>query len=481
MRIARFASLVGLIHVAWLASLTLGTHPPLLSDSPMRFHSYLAQRQVILATPGISDNERNRLATMSNADFAAHQLTDAKTRCRDLVRSRRISSIGCVTHPSDSYAAKVVATINEATAEREWHSLNRPFYNVYPVVAEMVSGVNLSLSFEQVLLPYQAMAFQFSESDAPLLPIGRLHRRLHSVLWYSGPDTFPADPSDRMWVAILEFEGLIAPCITFPYCDPQSQVEEFLRYQRSHTQDAVDARMRLEQRDSEAAIVDALARGEPATPDARFGVTLVYTQAAEWCFRLLVLTSLLAAGNDLVTPVLLAKDQDAMGNVSPEEMAKWVEMRASKARQRGLLGFEVGRALQEEKDRSPHFRNPHLALFHTGPGRTQPRVQLRRGSVVISKALTKVPTGFLGPETPEELASCEAVRVREHISARTRFFILKRDDYCCQICGASPKTDAGTQLHIDHKEPVAAGGSSDISNLWVLCSRCNLGKGVEPL
>ena len=447
----------------------------------MRFHSYLAQRQVILATPGISPRERNRLATMSNADFATQELAEAKTRSSDLIRSRRISSSGCVTHADDSRAAQVISTINESTAESAWHSLNRPFYNVYPVVADMVASVNLDLSFDQVILPYDAMAFQFSESDAPTLPIGTLRRRLNSILWYSGADTFPADPSDRMWVAILEFEGLIVPCVTFPYCDPQSQVEEFLRYQRSHTQDAVHARMKREQRDSEAAIIDALARGDTATPNARFGPSSVYVEASEWCFRLLVLTSLLAAGNDLVTPVLLAKDKDAMGGVSPEEMEKWIEMRASKARQRGLLGFEVGRALQEEKDRSPHFRNPHLALFHTGPGRTQPRVQLRRGSVVISKALTKVPTGFLGPETPDELGSCEAVRVREHISARTRFYILKRDDYRCQICGASPKTEAGTQLHIDHKEPVAAGGSSDISNLWVLCSRCNLGKGAESL
>ena len=478
MRIARFASVLGVIHVALLASLTLGTQPTILSDSPMRFHSYRPQRQVAISTQGISAEARNHLSSMSNEEYATETYNRAMNYYQSLKKSNRLDRDG-LAKQGDQHASLVMNELRESTAEKCWYSLQRPFYNVFPVVCDMVTGVKLSVTFDQVQLPFPAMLFQFAESSPPALPVGRITLRLRSVLWYSGQDVLSPNPSDRCWICIPEFEGDVVPCLAVYFGDETLEVESALLQCFETGQREVAERIRIEGYDTELAMIDAIINQTRGTGPG--GATTNYNEVFDWCFRLLVLTSLLAAGNDLVTPVLLAKDQDAMGSVSPEETEKWIEMRARKARQRGLLGFEVGRALQEEKDRSPHFRNSHLALFHTGPGRKQPRVQLRRGSVVISKALTKVPTGFLGPETPEEIASCDQVNVREPMSVRTRFFILKRDDYRCKICGASPKTDTTTQLHIDHKMAVAAGGSSDISNLWVLCSRCNLGKGVEPL
>jgi len=422
---------------------------------------------------------RNQLSGLSNAEYATLQYDKAMPQYMALKRTLRIDADGEATL-GDSHASEVVVLLRETTAEKAWYMLQRPFYNVFPVVADMVAGVKLNITFEEVRLPFQAMCFQFSEQTPPSLTVGSTTRRLESLLWYSGLDPISNDPSHRIWICIPEFEGNVVPCWTICYGDQSAEVEESLLKCREVNRREVRERMRKEGRDTDSAMIDAILARSSAL-HATSGVTSNYNDAAEWCFRLLVLTSLLAAGNDLITPVLLAKDQQPMGAVSPEEIEKWIEMKASKARQRGVLGFEVGKALQEEKESSPHFRNSHLALFHTGPGRTQPRVQLRRGSVVFSKALTKVPTGFLGPETPEEIALCQAVNVREPISVRTRFYILKRDDYRCQICGVSPKNDSSAKLHIDHKVAVAAGGSSDISNLWVLCSQCNLGKGVEPL
>ena len=64
---------------------------------------------------------------------------------------------------------------------------------------------------------------------------------------------------------------------------------------------------------------------------------------------------------------------------------------------------------------------------------------------------------------------------RQGITARTRYLVFKRDTYRCQICGATASD--GARLHIDHKIPVSKGGTGHISNLWVLCEPCNLGKG----
>jgi hypothetical protein len=68
---------------------------------------------------------------------------------------------------------------------------------------------------------------------------------------------------------------------------------------------------------------------------------------------------------------------------------------------------------------------------------------------------------------------------RRKLNDSMRFKILKRDGYKCQLCGKTAKS--GAVLHVDHKVPIAKGGTTIESNLWVLCDRCNLGKGTRRL
>lgn len=69
---------------------------------------------------------------------------------------------------------------------------------------------------------------------------------------------------------------------------------------------------------------------------------------------------------------------------------------------------------------------------------------------------------------------------RSSISLKLRFEVFKSDDYTCRICGASVN-DKGVKLEVDHKIPVADGGSDNKSNLWTLCFKCNRGKGKSRL
>lgn len=62
---------------------------------------------------------------------------------------------------------------------------------------------------------------------------------------------------------------------------------------------------------------------------------------------------------------------------------------------------------------------------------------------------------------------------REHIPARLRHEVFKRDNYRCRECGA---TNNDTTLEIDHIVPVAKGGSNNLSNLQTLCKACNRAK-----
>lgn len=61
-------------------------------------------------------------------------------------------------------------------------------------------------------------------------------------------------------------------------------------------------------------------------------------------------------------------------------------------------------------------------------------------------------------------------------SLRMRFRVLKRDDFRCRACGASPSISPGLHLHVDHVKPWSAGGETVDANLQTLCERCNLGK-----
>lgn len=63
---------------------------------------------------------------------------------------------------------------------------------------------------------------------------------------------------------------------------------------------------------------------------------------------------------------------------------------------------------------------------------------------------------------------------RSVMSDSIRYNVFQRDNFTCQVCGATAKD--GAKLHVDHIIPVSAGGKTLMSNLQTLCERCNLGK-----
>lgn len=62
------------------------------------------------------------------------------------------------------------------------------------------------------------------------------------------------------------------------------------------------------------------------------------------------------------------------------------------------------------------------------------------------------------------------------VSLRLRFQVLRRDNFTCVQCGASPAKNPSVELHIDHIMPWSKGGDTVYENLQTLCSKCNLGK-----
>jgi hypothetical protein len=67
---------------------------------------------------------------------------------------------------------------------------------------------------------------------------------------------------------------------------------------------------------------------------------------------------------------------------------------------------------------------------------------------------------------------------RQGLSKAIRFDVMNRDGFQCQYCGGRPPDVA---LHVDHRKPVADGGTDDLNNLVTACDVCNLGKSDKPL
>lgn len=67
-------------------------------------------------------------------------------------------------------------------------------------------------------------------------------------------------------------------------------------------------------------------------------------------------------------------------------------------------------------------------------------------------------------------------RERQKMSNGLRYKVMRRDGFHCQICG---KTGKEAVLVVDHVEPVARGGKTEMENLRTLCRDCNSGKGTK--
>lgn len=67
---------------------------------------------------------------------------------------------------------------------------------------------------------------------------------------------------------------------------------------------------------------------------------------------------------------------------------------------------------------------------------------------------------------------------RQPIGKKLRFEVFKRDKFTCQYCGGKAPD---VVLQVDHMNPVAAGGATEIMNLVTACRGCNSGKGARLL
>lgn len=424
--------------------------------------------------------------------------------------------------------------IEAALIEKLWRTINRPYYNVFPVVTELVENISLDLNFAHIKpLRFYPLSIRF--------PVGHEPHGIQAVTIYSAPtvmssqlyNRYPelrpirdgglldymgterADWVDRYWECVQEFKkdkenSKASECSsverisresfevrslpTEPMHEVSRQVDRELsivpfstvttyRYPgETETRFVSDHFVPKQIEHATATIEEILDHwyGEDKDLNAEDRQSGVRTK---FVMRLYSFLSLLTQGNDLITPALLNRDADRYQ--SADEMARRkMEERASNL---NGTGFNVGKELQKQTDqgeRSPHYRRPHAAIIRCGKKWQERKLIVRAGCVVTPKHLCDVPTGFLGPETQAEIDAPEVVQKkyqRPNIPKRMRFNVLRRDGFACRYCGLSRSNCEGVVLHADHIISVNDGGSTTVDNLITACDCCNLGKWKDSL
>ena len=349
----------------------------------------------------------------------------------------------------------VAKTTMQACLEIGWLRGDRPFYNVHPIAVELCQKVSLNMNWGDLVFPTRYILLRFAGGHEPI-GIKSALLRVPSL----------AKPTNEIQMHAARVPA--AQCMKEIPLGGKIVTKERGEGMWVYSEDDI--------RNTPVERAAILAREPEKYEDDFFKWAWQDDGAIPFLIKLLAFIGLLARGTDLITPAILAADRDEYDATSDEAKKRWLEQRAARRQGRG---FDIGRSMEIERATSPHWRCPHIALFHTGRGRTVPVLKVRSGCVVVPKDMSQVPTGYLGQENEGEEHNELPDVFRTPIPSKMRFRILRRDGYRCRLCGMA--ADDGVTLECDHIIAVAKGGKTEPKNLWTLCRPCNNGKSDSDL
>ena len=136
-----------------------------------------------------------------------------------------------------------------------------------------------------------------------------------------------------------------------------------------------------------------------------------------------------------------------------------------------------------------HGRPPKTTEMYQPPSTIGYRAYTRRWGTWIKALEAFVKRTEQDPDTPSRRGEskkhldkviCTFQKTsadKREVKLGIRYKVLKRDNFRCVLCGRSPATEQGCELHVDHIIPFSKGGKSTLDNLRSTCKECNLGKG----
>ena len=159
-------------------------------------------------------------------------------------------------------------------------------------------------------------------------------------------------------------------------------------------------------------------------------------------------------------------EAESLESTVTEELCKQLKVSLKKFKRREKKLFTKMTQRPPERDISIYCE-----ITYTSP---QGRNNYRNNAVFYFSDLQSIYERVKRQKAEQETKEYKIKHERSKMSASLRYDILKRDNFKCQICGATQND--GVTLHVDHIVPVSKGGKTEWSNLRTLCERCNLGK-----
>lgn len=238
------------------------------------------------------------------------------------------------------------------STERRWTAAKRPYYSVYPFVADSLVRLPLDIDGGLIRLPLKDLLVRFAHGHE-LDALGDGTRLVRSLLVSRASTT-----QGEGLVLMVDFgesykDWPIQSYMSFALAAGQT-VEESLRQINYREQ-------RAEARESEDALTT--------------------------CVRLACTICLLGDDPSMVTPDVLDSDRRRYEETHDPALI-------SRAIGRGKRGWLIGAKLECD----PHYRRPHLGLRWTGHGRTVPRIVPIKGAIVHRQKLVALPQGRIDDE-----------------------------------------------------------------------------------
>jgi hypothetical protein len=258
-------------------------------------------------------------------------------------------------------------------AEVYWINQRRPFFNLYPSVAQSLSQSPLKVTPKQI-------------------PLSIVHSLGTICVNLPTPSLAGLNGVSHFFIHFLELPDAVAELggnldiEDRRQCKATMSVQFTGKFTSKNTQESDVLLMRnIDCRDNET--FEFVTSSYPKIPQGHksFMAPADLKKIEQSIAKLAIGVMLLAADPDYIRPVLLKRDHGKTD----------IEACVARAKKRGVFGFDIG--ADQESQVSPHWRRPHFAIRWTGKGGAIPKLVPVKAARIGDTDCLKVPTGFEKP------------------------------------------------------------------------------------
>lgn len=249
--------------------------------------------------------------------------------------------------PENRPPRSLVIELALALGESTWLKANRPYYDVYPSVIEMLEKINLDFDLTDLKLPmgFAGLLLKFPSGNK-LGVVGKSN-------------------IDSVFISTESLQNRRLLIFTYIRNDGTNVEKTSMEFSYNNGENGRNVISNLK---------DTVA-------ESSTGITGVELACA--FFKIYVSICLIGEDPELIERCVLSSDENKLNDSNRDKLV-------SKAIGRGKHGFKLGAGLEK----IPHFRKAHMCWVRYGKGRTQRKLRLRKGSIIHRSKIEKMPTGF---------------------------------------------------------------------------------------